>query len=112
MPPNFLQILMKLGTAIKAMRIKTGLKQLELAQRCDITQTYLSQIENNLKEPNISTLKHIATNLNIPLPILFFLSIEENDISPLKRSAFKMIDGPIKSMINEFFHIHNFDLND
>ena len=48
---------MKLGTAIKAIRTKNGLKQFELAQRCDITQTYLSQIENNLKEPNISTLK-------------------------------------------------------
>jgi transcriptional regulator with XRE-family HTH domain len=103
---------MKLGTAIKTIRIKNGLKQFELAQQCDITQTYLSQIENNLKEPNISTLKQIATHLNIPLPILFFLSIEETDINPVKRKAFKMIDGPIKSMINEFFHIHNLDLND
>lgn len=103
---------MKLGTAIKTVRIKNGLKQLELAKLCAITQTYLSQIENNLKEPNISTLKQIASQLNIPLPILFFLSIEENDVTPQKRNAFKMIDGPIKSMINEFFYMNNLDVND
>jgi len=103
---------MKLGTAIKSIRTKNGLTQAQLAERCNITQTYLSQIENNLKDPNISTLKEISTHLNIPLPILFFLSIEESDVNPIKREAFKLINGPVKSLLNEFFHLGNPDIND
>jgi transcriptional regulator with XRE-family HTH domain len=103
---------MKLGNAIKSVRTKNGLTQNELATRCEITQTYLSQIENNLKEPNMSTLKTISGHLNIPLPILFFLSMDEDDINPLKRDAFRMINGPVKSLIKEFFHIGTLDLSD
>jgi transcriptional regulator with XRE-family HTH domain len=94
---------MKLGTAIKELRIKAGLKQFELAKLCNITPTYLSQIESNLKEPNMSTLKGICSKINTPLPILFFLSLDESDISDEKREAFKLIDQPVKSLIKEFF---------
>ena len=94
---------MKLGTTIKDLRTKAGLKQFELAEKCNISQTYLSQIEGNIKEPNISTLKDICSSLELPLPILFYLSLEENDISSNKREAFKLIDQPVKSLIKEFF---------
>lgn len=63
---------MDLGETIKSIRKQKGLKQNEFAQLCNITQAYLSQIENNLKEPNLSTLRVISNNLGIPLPILFF----------------------------------------
>ena len=76
---------------------------MEFAQSCGITQTYLSQIENNQKEPNLSTLKDISKNLDIPLPILFFLSLNEEDIPQEKRQAFEIISPSVKSLINEFF---------
>ena len=69
---------MDLGNVIKINRKKKGQTQNEFASLCGITQTYLSQIEGNLKEPNLSTLKLISENLNIPLPILFFLSMTED----------------------------------
>jgi transcriptional regulator with XRE-family HTH domain len=94
---------MKLGTTIKELRLKAGLKQFELAQRCDITPTYMSQIESNQKDPNISVLKCISENINTPLPILFYLSLDDSDISENKKEAFKIIDQPIKSLIKEFF---------
>ena len=94
---------MKLGTTIKELRIKSGLKQFELAKLCDITPTYLSQIESNLKDPNMSTLKDICVNIKTPLPILFYLSLEDTDIDDEKREAFKIIDLPVKSLIKEFF---------
>jgi transcriptional regulator with XRE-family HTH domain len=94
---------MKIGTVIKDIRQKFGIKQFELASMCELSQTYLSQIESNLKDPNMSTLKNIAEALKIPLPILFYLSLDENDISDKKREAFKIIDGPVKSLIKEFF---------
>jgi transcriptional regulator with XRE-family HTH domain len=78
---------MDLGSIIKDIRKQKGQTQNEFASLCGITQTYLSQIESNSKEPNLSTLKTISNNLNIPLPILFFLSMTEEDVQPNKREV-------------------------
>lgn len=94
---------MNLGGTIKEIRQKKGMKQNELSLRCSISQTYLSQIENNSKEPHLSVLKDISKQLSIPLPVLFFLSIDENDISPQKKDAFAMISQPVKALFSEFF---------
>ena len=94
---------MDLGHTIKSIRKQKGLKQNKFAELCKITQSYLSQIENNLKEPNLSTLKIISNNLETPLPILFFLSLDSRDVKPEKAEAFKMIAPSVKSLVNQFF---------
>lgn len=94
---------MDLGQTIKSIRKQKGLKQNQFAELCDITQAYLSQIENNLKEPNLSTLKVISDKLETPLPILFFLSLDYKDVKPEKAEAFKMIAPSVKSLVNQFF---------
>jgi XRE family transcriptional regulator, regulator of sulfur utilization len=94
---------MDLGTAIKLYRKQKNLKQNDFAAICDISPAYLSQIENNLREATVPTLRVIADNLQIPLPILFFLSLDDNDIAPNKRKAFAILSTPIKSMISSFF---------
>lgn len=96
---------MNLGTVIKNIRKQKGQTQSEFASVCGITQTYLSQIEGNLKEPNLSTLKEISNNLDVPLPILFFLSLDENDVNPEKRKAFEIINPSVKSLVSEFFSV-------
>lgn len=94
---------MDLGQTIKSIRKQKGLRQNQLAELCDITQAYLSQIENNLKEPNLSTLRVISNNLETPLPILFFLSLDNKDVKPEKAEAFEMIAPSVKSLVNQFF---------
>ena len=96
---------MDLGTIIKDIRKQKGQTQGELASLCDITQTYLSQIESNQKEPNLSTLKTISEKLNVPLPILFFLSMTEEDVPANKRKAFNIVSPSVKSLVNEFFAV-------
>ncbi len=96
---------MNLGIVIKKIRKDKKLTQTKFASICGITQTYLSQIENNSKEPNLSTLKVISSALNMPLPILFFLSLDEEDVAPNKRKAFEIISPSIKSLVNEFFAV-------
>lgn len=96
---------MNLGNIIKNIRKQKGQTQGVFALSCGITQTYLSQIESNLKEPNLSTLKIISENLNMPLPILFFLSMTEEDIQPSKRKAFQIVSPSVKSLVNEFFAV-------
>lgn len=94
---------MNLGLAIKSIRKQKGLRQNQFAELCKITPSYLSQIENNNKEPNLSVLKLISNKLDIPLPILFFLSLDNDDIKPEKKEAFKMIAPSINSLVNQFF---------
>jgi transcriptional regulator with XRE-family HTH domain len=96
---------MDLGLAIKSIRKQKGLKQNQFAELCEITPSYLSQIENNNKEPNLSILKIISNNLGTPLPILFFLSLDNDDVKPEKKEAFKMIAPSIKSLVNQFFAV-------
>ncbi|HEY4876388.1 MAG TPA: helix-turn-helix transcriptional regulator [Puia sp.] len=96
---------MDLGNIIKNIRKQKGQTQSEFALACGITQTYLSQIESNLKEPNLATLKTISEHLKIPLPILFFLSMTEDDVQPNKRKAFQIVSPSVKSLVNEFFAV-------
>jgi len=96
---------MDLGSNIKKIRKQKGRTQGEFAALCDITQTYLSQIESNNKEPKLSILKTISEQLNIPLPILFFLSMTEDDVPQHKRHAFGIISPSVKSLVNEFFMV-------
>lgn len=96
---------MDLGTTIKNIRKQKGQTQEEFATVCDISQTYLSQIENNQKEPNLSTLKTISEQLKVPLPILFFLSMTEEDVHVNKRKAFGIVNPSVKSLVNEFFAV-------
>jgi len=50
----------KLGFMIREARIKSGLTQQQLAEKVGTTKSYISKIENNIKEVRISTLKKIV----------------------------------------------------
>lgn len=49
----------KIGTLLYQARIEKGLTQEELADRAGTTKSYISKIENNIKEVRISTLQKI-----------------------------------------------------
>ena len=94
---------MNIGHVIKTSREKKGIKQKDLALLSNISPAYLSQIEKNIKDPNLNILNSISNSLNIPLPVLFFMSLNVNDIEGNKREAFKLIQPSINAMLNEFF---------
>jgi ribosome-binding protein aMBF1 (putative translation factor) len=50
----------KLGFLIQQARLEKGLTQEELAEKCGTNKSYISKIENNLKEIRISTLQKIV----------------------------------------------------
>jgi DNA-binding XRE family transcriptional regulator len=49
----------KIGALIHDARIQKGMTQEELATKVGTTKSYISQIENNIKEARISTLQKI-----------------------------------------------------
>lgn len=49
----------KLGALLHDARLKKGLTQAQLAERCGTNKAYISKIENNVKEVRLSTLQKI-----------------------------------------------------
>lgn len=68
---------MEIGAKIKELRLERGLTQEELADRCELTKGYISQLENDLTSPSIATLKDILLSLGSGLSEFF--SDEEAD---------------------------------
>lgn len=50
----------KIGALIHDTRLELGMTQEELAEKVGTTKSYISKIENNLKEARISTLQKIV----------------------------------------------------
>ena len=50
----------RLGVLLEEARIKLGMTQEELAEKCGTNKGYISKIENNIKEVRISTLQKIV----------------------------------------------------
>lgn len=94
---------MNIGKVIKELRINKGIKQKELSKSSNISVTYLSQIENNKKEPKLSTLETICGFLEMPMPMLFFMALEEDDIPAHKKESFKHLHPSLNSLVKEFF---------
>ncbi len=62
---------MDLGAKIRQMRNQLALTQEELADRCELTKGYISQLENNLNSPSIATLTDILSALGSNLSEFF-----------------------------------------
>ena len=67
---------MDLGNKIKQMRTMLDLTQEELANRCELTKSYISQLENNKTSPSLATLTQILEVLGTNLADFF--NEEEN----------------------------------
>jgi DNA-binding XRE family transcriptional regulator len=50
----------KLGALLHEARIEKGMTQAELAEKVGTTKSYISKIENNVKEVRLSTLQRIV----------------------------------------------------
>ena len=48
---------MNIGENLKRLRVANSLTQQELADRCELTKGYISQLERDLTSPSIATLR-------------------------------------------------------
>jgi XRE family transcriptional regulator, regulator of sulfur utilization len=94
---------MNIGTTITSLRKSKSITQGDLAKDSNITQAYLSQIENNKKEPNLSTLKDISTSLGVPLPVIFFMSLEQSDVPENKQDFFNTMKPTLSGFFESIF---------
>ncbi len=62
---------MVIGRRIKDLRLSCDLTQEELADRCELTKGYISQLENDLTSPSIATLIDILSALGTNIKEFF-----------------------------------------
>ncbi len=86
---------MELGNKIKELRLQNDLTQEELADRCELTKGYISQLENDLTSPSIATLIDILTALGVT-PKEFFADEEEQKIVFKEEDFFEKDTGAFK----------------
>lgn len=71
---------MVIGERIRDLRLLCELTQEELADRCELTKGYISQLENDLTSPSIATLIDILSALGTNLQEFFASADKEEKV--------------------------------
>ncbi|GAA0180758.1 XRE family transcriptional regulator [Clostridium sediminicola] len=80
---------MNLGKKIKAIRVEKGLTQEEVADRCELSKGFISQVERDLTSPSIATLSDMLESLGTNLKE-FFSEPEEEKIIFSREDIFEV----------------------
>ena len=86
---------MELGSKLKVLRQQKNLTQEELADRCELTKGYISQLENDLTSPSIATLCDLLNALGSSLNDFFHEEPEEKIVFSDAEYIEKQSDGMI-----------------
>lgn len=71
-----------LGAKIRDRRVEIGMSLKELAEKSDLTPGFLSQVERELTEPSITSLRRISSALGMAV---FNFLMEDEHINPVVR---------------------------
>ena len=94
---------MEIGHYLKNLRIfKLGISQKNFAEKIGISKAYLNLIENDKKQPSIELLTKIAELYDIPVQMLIFLSLSEDDVKENKKLAYRITKPAIDDLIMSF----------
>lgn len=94
---------MNIGAAIKHYRQQTNISQGLMAQKLDITQTYLSLVESGKKDMSLPKLKVVCDIFEIPLWLLIMRATQINDIYHTKQKIYKQVIPAIIGMADGYF---------
>ncbi|MBO4534926.1 MAG: helix-turn-helix transcriptional regulator [Clostridia bacterium] len=83
---------MDIGPRIREYRLQRGLTQEELASRCELTKGYISQLENDLSSPSITTLIDVLNVLGVT-PQQFFAEQTEEKVVFGRNDFFESASG-------------------
>jgi transcriptional regulator with XRE-family HTH domain len=83
-----------IGEKIKRLRLENNLTQEELADRCELSKGFISQLERDMTSPSIASLVDILESLGTNLQT-FFSETEEEKIVFKKEDFFEKIDSDL-----------------
>lgn len=81
---------------MKFARIAAGIKQKDMADRLDVSPNYLSLVENDKRDPSVPLLRNLASEIGIPLGLLFHnFDGDSGEVSPEERALLLRIQDLI-----------------
>ena len=89
---------MEIGAKIRQLRMTNQMTQEELADRAELSKGFISQIENDLTSPSITTLMDILQCLGTDLKT-FFSDSEDRQIAFKEEDYFSKTDEELHSTI-------------
>lgn len=70
-----------INEALRLMRVFHDLKQFELADRLDISNSHISQIEKGLKTPSLELIERYSEEFKLPVSAIMFFAEELPNVS-------------------------------
>ncbi len=90
-----------LGSLLKQERKLRGMTKKEMAEFLNLSQAYIGQLESGEKIPTLTTLDKIGLKLQIPVGLLMLSSVNQNDLTPLKKEDFGTIMGVVRMALEK-----------
>jgi transcriptional regulator with XRE-family HTH domain len=82
-----------IGARIRALRTARDITVTELARRAEVSTALVSQVERELADPSLVTVRKIARALDVPLSSLFEES-EPEDVAVVRRAGRVQVRSP------------------
>lgn len=96
---------MTIGQVIKILLKKKNITQLQLAKKIGKSTTAISQIVKGQYSPTPETLEKISKVVDVPVPVMHFLTISEKDIPDDKKQLYNLLAPSMNKFLNEIFEI-------
>lgn len=81
----------EIGKKIKKLRKEKGLTQKELAEKSNLSRSYLADLERDRYNPSLDSLKSIANALGVSVEIFFKEDLNEKDLVQRKKTPLDTI---------------------
>lgn len=81
--------------------MRNGITQSQLAERCGMSVTAVSELENGKTFPPKATVEKLCAAFGIPQSYLLMASIEEADIPEDKRVLYRALLEPLRNELLE-----------
>lgn len=92
---------MDIGIAIKTLRLKIGMTQRQLAEKCGMNDQTVSDWETGRAWPPKGAAEKVCEALGVPTSYLMLASIEKEDIPEEKRVLYKALLEPLRNELLE-----------
>jgi transcriptional regulator with XRE-family HTH domain len=82
---------MNISKALKLCRTQKGMSKTELAEKANLSISYLSLLEQGKRDPNLSTIDKLCVALSIPASIFMFLASDVNELDGISKELAEKI---------------------
>lgn len=91
---------MKIGAALKQVRVGKNLTQVEVCKKTGLTQTYLSQIETGgKKNPSSTVVAKLCKVYGVPVSVVVVLATEEKDIPKNRLKLYRQLSPVLNDLV-------------